>query len=145
MKRGNKIKSTVNDLDTSCPAASLPWCNQIISTISSLFFNIYTLTSFNTKSPSICYLSSLKIFTLTFFIFFTNVTIFLSFPFVFLFFLLNLPLVLLLLPCHIPSNIHTLHSNHPSTKRLDYALFINLMEFWLISSAVSDNIEYMQW
>ena len=61
-----------------CPATSMPWCNWIISTLSTSSLNIQTFPSFSIKSPSICYSSPLSFFISAFFIFSITLTTFSS-------------------------------------------------------------------
>jgi len=57
-----------------CTAASILWCNQIISTLNFSFFRTYTFSFFNTKSPSTCYSFPFNNLTSTFFISSTTLT-----------------------------------------------------------------------
>ena len=51
-----------------CSVTSILCCSQIISILNSSFFSIYIFSSFNTKSPSICYSSPCNTLTPTIFI-----------------------------------------------------------------------------
>ena len=73
------------------------WYNQIISTLNFSSFGRYTFPSYNTKSSSTYYLTSLNTFISAFFILSTTLTTFSFFPLAIFIFLIYLLLVLLLL------------------------------------------------